>query len=242
MTGRRTPLKVRDVMSEHVVTATPETPFKELASLLAREGVSALPIIGDNGRPMGIVTEADLLPKTAQRSASASLLESARHYRERLAKAAALTAGELMTSPIVMVQPDVPVAHAAQTIHARHVKRLPVVDEAGRLVGIVTRGDLLKVFLRPDEELHEEVTSLLTAAARRFGLHRLDVSVSEGVVTLAGEVEARSQVQAVERAVRRLDGVVNVDNRLEHRLDDREPFQVLIDWAGNSILRWHRLE
>jgi CBS domain-containing protein len=226
MTGRRTPLKVRDVMTEHVVTATPETSFKELARLLAREGVSALLIIGDNGRPVGIVTEADLLPKTAQRSA-ASLLESARHYRKRLAKAGALTAGELMTSPIVMVQPDVPVAHAAQTMHARYLKRLPVVDETGRLVGMVTRGDLLKVFLRPDEELREEVTSLLTAAAPRFGLHRLEVSVSEGVVTLAGE--ARSQVRAVERVVHRLDGVVAVDNRLEHRLDDREPFEVLID-------------
>jgi CBS-domain-containing membrane protein len=149
---------VRDVMTREVVTVDERASFKEVATLIAEHRVSALPVLDGKGRVVGIVSEADLLLKEefAEKPTKDRLFQS-RRQRETRAKAAGDTAAELMTSPAVTVGPDASVAEAARLLHRHGVKRLPVVDPAGPLLGIVSRADLLKVFLHSDADIAREV-------------------------------------------------------------------------------------
>jgi CBS domain-containing protein len=151
---------VRDVMTTEVVTAEPSTPFKEIAARLAQHRISAVPVVDAARRVLGIITEADLLLKQEHPDpkADVSLIWTRRRRRER-AKAAAAVAGKLMTAPAATVAPTSTITEAARRMHTAGVKRLPVVDETGRLVGIVSRADLLKVFTRPDEAIRSQIIS-----------------------------------------------------------------------------------
>ncbi|WP_329267792.1 CBS domain-containing protein [Streptomyces sp. NBC_01451] len=202
------PYTVSDVMTHTAVAVGSEASFKEIVELLDQWKVSALPVLAGEGRVVGVVSEADLLPKEEFRDTDEG------EPAER-AKAAALTAGELMSSPAVTVHADASVAEAARIMARRHVKRLPVVNGVGLLQGVVSRGDLLKVFLRSDEELADEI--------RRSVLGRLPVTtsltvgVTEGVVTLGGLLPDRTLVPIVARAVRAVEGVVDIKLELTHR-------------------------
>lgn len=200
---------------------TPETSFKEAVELLRSKRVSGLPVVDQNGQLVGIVTEADMLNKVEKREPDAYVLESKMHRLDR-SRAAALDVASAMSREVTSVRPDLPVARAAREMHMRGFKRLPVVDESGRLVGIVSRGDLLKVFLRGDDELAAEVRRILDQAEAGFGGHRLRVSVSGGVIELAGTFDSKSRLDATLRAVAAVDGVIGIRNRMVFEVEDAE--------------------
>ena len=212
---------VRDVMTTSVITVRGDTPFKEMAAMLASSRVSGFPVIDQAGKVIGVVSETDMLIKEADQAGHPGLLAGLRRSRDR-EKAAGVTAAQLMTSPPITVGPDEPVQHAAFLMYDRAVNRLPVVDEAGHLVGIVSQVDVLSVFSRPDEEIRRDVTGRLA----RQGLpmtnpERLQVTVRDGIVILSGRPETGQAGRDIIEAVRHIDGVIAVrdqmstaDNRL----------------------------
>ncbi|MGW0821659.1 CBS domain-containing protein [Streptomyces sp. NPDC002845] len=204
------PYTVSEVMTHTVVAVGRDAPFKEVVELMQEWKVSALPVLEGEGRVVGVVSEADLLPKEEFRSAD----DREGRPAERI-KAAAVTAGELMSSPAVTVHADASLAEAARIMARRRVKRLPVVDRIGMLEGVVSRGDLLKVFLRSDEEIAEEVRH--DVLGRLPITTDLTVTVVEGVVTLGGSLPERGLVPVVARAVRAVEGVVDTRLDLVHR-------------------------
>lgn len=214
-------LTVASVMTKKVVTVTPQTSFKEAVQLLRSKRVSGLPVVDSAGKLVGIVTEADLLNKAEKREPDAYVLESKKHRLDR-SRAAALDVASAMTHEVTSVRPEFPVARAAREMHARGFRRLPVVDEQGNLVGIVSRGDLLKVFLRSDADLGAEAGRILEEAEQRLGGHALRATVSGGIVDLAGRFESRNRMDATLRAVANIDGVIGIRNHLVFDVDDRE--------------------
>jgi CBS-domain-containing membrane protein len=186
-------------MTRDVACAREDTPFKELVRLLASWRVSAVPVVDSRGRVLGVVSEADLSKPEQPARPVARLLSVRRRRRER-AKAEATVAAELMTRPAVTVDPQATVTEAARRMHRAGVKRLPVVDVVGRLVGIVSQVDLLTSFLRPDEELRREVVEDVIFGDLLMAPDRFDVDVQDGVVTLQGRCERRSLIPTVVRA------------------------------------------
>ncbi|HEY8681316.1 MAG TPA: CBS domain-containing protein [Candidatus Dormibacteraeota bacterium] len=212
--------KVRSVMTARPVVAVESTGFKEIAGLLAEYRISALPVVDEAGRLVGVVSEADLLLKeTFGVRANHRLVESGRARRER-AKAGALVARDLMTSPAVTIGTEAPIAEAARVMHDRGVKRLPVVDEDGRVVGIVTRSDLLRIFLRPDAMIREDVVEGLIVKALWMDPNTIQVTVTGGVVDLSGQVDRKSDIRILTNLVGGLDGVVGVVEKLRFSYDD----------------------
>jgi CBS domain-containing protein len=213
---------VDSVMTAEVVTVRPSTPFRDLVRLLERHRISALPVVDDAGRPVGIVSEADLLVKEGypHGAQDAGLVDGVR-YRRRLSKALGATAAEVMAAPVLTVAVGASVVDAARLMVREGVKRLPVVDEEGKLAGIVTRADLLKVFLRPDPAIGWEVEHDVVRERLGFAPGSVGIEVRDGVVSLRGEVERRSQVPALIRHVQAVEGVVEVDAQLTWRIDDQ---------------------
>ncbi|MET9294711.1 CBS domain-containing protein [Streptomyces sp. NPDC003077] len=205
--GARGPHTVSDVMTHTVVAVGRDAPFKEIVQTMEQWKVSALPVLEGEGRVVGVVSEADLLHKEEFRDSDPSRGEQRQRLAD-LAKAGALTAGELMSSPAVCVHADAALAQAARIMAVRHVKRLPVVDAEGLLQGVVSRSDLLKVFLRSEEELAAEVHG--EVVDRLFPGQDVAVAVDEGVVTLTGKVRDGSLIPVAARLVRAVEGVVDV--------------------------------
>ncbi|MFI0819358.1 CBS domain-containing protein [Streptomyces sp. NPDC021098] len=205
-----TPHIVGDVMTRTVVAVGRDAPFKEIVQTLGQWHVSAMPVLEGEGRVIGVVSEADLLPKEEFRGSDPDRPEQLRRLPD-LAKAGAVTAEELMSTPAVTVHTDATLAEAARTMAVRRVKRLPVVDAEGKLQGIVSRGDLLKVFLRADEDIEEEVRrTVVSYLFPRLG-HAVHVAVDEGVVTLSGELGDTTLIPVAARLVRAVEGVVDVE-------------------------------
>jgi CBS domain-containing protein len=200
-------------MTTRVITARPSTGYKELARLLNEHAVSALPVVdvvGDERRLVGIVSEADLLAKKGPKYPEA-------RSRGDEARAEALTAADLMTSPAVTVQPGDSLAQAARLMHRKKVKRLPVMNAKGRLVGVVSRSDLVKPFLRSDESIRQEIQNDVLVRTLHLDPAAVQVSVDEGVVKLDGELESKRLVAVLRRLVRSMEGVVGVEDRLTSR-------------------------
>jgi CBS domain-containing protein len=212
-------LTVGAVMTQTVVTVTPETSFKEAVRLLRQRRVSGLPVVDGKGNLVGIVSEADLLNKVEKRDLDAYLLESRPHRLDR-ARSAALDVASAMSHDVITVRPDFSVALAAREMHTRGFKRLPVVDENGKLVGIVSRGDLLKIFLRSDRELRSDIRRVLDSAQIKLGGRGLKATVSGGIVDLTGNFESKTRLEAIVRAIGEIDGVVGVRSKLAFDVDD----------------------
>ncbi|OKK03729.1 hypothetical protein AMK26_20085 [Streptomyces sp. CB03234] len=199
------PHTVSDVMTHTAVAVGSRASYKEIVELMNQWKVSALPVLAGEGRVIGVVSEADLLPKEGYRVDEEIL-------RDRpladTAKASAVYAEDLMSSPAVTVHADATIAEAARIMARRHVKRLPVVDGLGLLEGVVSRSDLLKVFLRSDEDMATEIRN--TVLPDLPATARMDVAVEDGVVTLGGELRDRALVPLLARAIRAVEGVVDI--------------------------------
>ena len=220
---------VKDLMTTSVVTVEPATPFKEIVARLAQHRVSAVPVVDDQGRVLGVVSEADLLLKEEHPGPDADLpLIWTRRRRAEHDKAAAAAARDLMTIALVYISPEATAAQAARRLHTAQVKRLPVVDTRGRLVGIISRADLLKVFNRPDAAIRREIIDEVIVGEFMMDPDRFFIHVSDGVVVLQGRVERRSLLPHLVRAVHSVEGVVRVEDRLAYDLDDRDAGPVLV--------------
>jgi CBS domain-containing protein len=204
---------VKDVMTTEVVAVRLETTFKELAAVLRRYRVSALPVVDDAGRVIGVVSEADLLAKEALADPGpvAELV-----HRKDVRKAGGLTAGDLMSSPPVTASPDDPVGQAARMMHFMRVKRLPVVNSGGQLVGIVSRADVLAVFDRTDEDIHKDIVDGILLHEYLVDPRQFGVTVESGVVTMEGTPETAAFGHALIRKVRHVPGVVAIRDRLSY--------------------------
>ena len=214
---------VKDLMTTQVVTVGPAAAFKKIAARLAEHRVSAVPVVDDDGRVLGVVSEADLLLKEefTDPDQDLPLFWTERRRLER-GKAAGTTARDLMSVALVSISPDATVAEAARRMHAAGVKRLPVVGEGGRLVGIVSRGDLLKVFNRTDQAIRREIMDDVIVGEFTMDPNRFFIHVDDGVVVLQGRVERHSLLPYLFRAVHAVEGVVRVENRLAYDLDDED--------------------
>lgn len=215
--------KVSSVMTpaDEVVSVRADASYKQIAALMAQHRISGLPVLDAEGQVIGVVSEADLLAKQSVMEPRQMPLIAGR--KERLASAAkgeATTADRLMTAPPVTVGLNEDVVHAARLMEKHHVKRLPVTDDRGRLAGIVSRRDILRLFLQSDADICEEVTEDVILGALWVDPTELAVEVTDGVVHLHGEVETRSLAELIGRLARRTDGVVDVDNHLTYARDD----------------------
>lgn len=216
--------KVGNVMTSDVVRVREAASFKQVASLLAQHRVSGLPVVDDDEKVVGVVSESDLMARQArdERVGSRRRLLLSPASRRMAAKSEALTAGQLMSTPPVTVHADDSIAYSARAMAEHRVERLPVLDEEDRLVGIVTRRDVLQVFLRPDADIREEVVREVVVNTLWLTPPAVDVSVQDGVVTLDGTLDRESEVSIAGSATARIDGVIAVDNRLTGQIDDAE--------------------
>jgi len=204
---------VADVMTTRVIAVRRSADFKQIVSVLRRYRVSALPVINEAGRVVGVVSEADLLCKEADARPAAGLIRLRWKLGEE-SKANAVTAGQLMTSPAVTIHPGAPVFVAARVMQERRIKRLPVVGRDGVLIGIVSRADVLSVYERADSDILAEVLEIM---ASEFGLEagQFAVTVTAGIVTIAGPVGRQDTALELAARVRHADGVVAVRDRME---------------------------
>jgi CBS domain-containing protein len=204
-------LVVRDLMTQRVVSVGPHATLKQAAETLLDRGISGLPVVDEHGAVLGVLSESDIVAKTAQ----GAVLDELRTLVEGGAGGArtltAATAGEAMSTPPVTIGPDAPIADAARLLATSRVNRLPVI-EGGRLVGILTRADVVRSFARPDSEVWEEIRTDL--AEEPFGLDpdAIEITVEGGRVRLAGEVAGEATAELVAAHVRAIPGVVTVDS------------------------------
>ncbi|MEU9119966.1 CBS domain-containing protein [Streptomyces sp. NPDC048506] len=192
---------VADLMTPNVVVVQPGTPFREIAHLLEEYGITAVPVIDEDERPVGVVSEADLL----------------RRHTDKLGPS---TAEVMMTSPAVVARPEWSVVRAARMMEEKKVKRLPVVDDSGRLIGVISRRDLVQLFLRRDRAIQEEILEDVLPHTLGAAPSAITVEVSDGTVTLSGTLDRKSLVPIAVRLCESVDGVVEVVDRLTYALDD----------------------
>lgn len=211
------PYHVRDVMTTPVAAVSRRAPFKEIVAAMEQWRISALPVVDNDRRVVGMVSEADLLQKEAYRGHVPSRREQLLNL-DAIEKAGGTVAADVMTAPAICVSPEAPLAEAARTMVRHRVKRLPVVDPDGRVIGLVSRGDLLGVFLVADAQLATEVRRELAEGLPPGTDPRgITVSVTHGVVSLEGETEDAGIVPVAARLARAVEGVVDVDCRIHGR-------------------------
>ncbi|RXS83729.1 CBS domain-containing protein [Streptomyces sp. TM32] len=192
---------VADLMTPHAVVVQRGTTFKEIARLLDEYEITAVPVVDEDEQVVGVVSEADLL-------------------RRQIAKLGSTTAEAIMTSPAVVARPGWSVVEAAKLMEQKKVKRLPVIDDAGRLIGVISRSDLVRLFLRRDRAIQEEVLEEVLTRTLGVPPSTVTVDVSNGTVTLTGTLERTSLVPIAVRMCESVDGVVEVIDRLTAERDD----------------------
>ncbi len=216
-------MKVRDIMTTDPIRVTDDTRLKEAARVMVRNHVSGLPVVDASGKLVGVVSEGDFLRQEASRDRTheVSLLD-ALFGEEELEVASAETVGEVMSRNVVTITPEATVGEAARVMARRNVKRLPVVDLDGELVGIMSRADVVNAFTKPDDVIEDEVREDIVRRLLFLDPDSITVSVSDGVVTLEGELENRTEAQLIEELTRRIAGVVKVHSHLGYKIDDRK--------------------
>ncbi|MGI5466636.1 CBS domain-containing protein [Streptomyces sp. CA-132043] len=214
---------VSDVMNRDVVTAESGMTFKDIARLLAQHRVSGVPVVDGDGKVLGVVSETDLMARQAvqddERPRRFPRLPFGGTHAVQT-KSHASTVADLMTEPAITVGPRQSLAEAARVMARHHCNRLPVIDAEGRLMGIVTRGDLLGVFLRSDDDIRKEVVDEVLVRTLWLEPRTIDVSVHGGTVTLSGTLQRRSEIPLALRLTSRIDGVVDVIDHLGYQEDD----------------------
>ena len=216
-------MKVKDVMTTAVRRVGPGATLKEAGALMSELRISGLPVVGPDGFVIGVVSEGDILFKEAGPAEKAGLLERlfSLPMPELAEKLAARTVGESMTSPAVTIGPDRPVSVAASLMIERNVKRLPVVDDAGKLIGILSRADLVRAFVRPDNEIAREIREDVLRRSLWVDPDFINVTVERGEVRLEGQIETQAEAEIIPRLVQRVPGVVSVLSKLRWP-DERE--------------------
>ncbi len=207
--------RVRDVMTTRVVAVKKTASFKEMIVRMRKARVSAFPVVDDAGLVIGVVSQTDMLNKEADLATGPGSLASVLRFRDH-EKAAGVTAAELMTSPPVTVGPDEPLAEAARIMRDRRLKRLPVISATGHLIGILSRGDVLGVFTRPDADIRREAAEEVIAETFLMDSRRFTVTVHDGIVTLTGRPETDQAARELVEAVRQIDGVIAVRDQLSY--------------------------
>lgn len=197
-------MHVRDLMTTDVVAVAPETSTRDAARMMFRYRVSGLPVVDAEDHVLGIITEGDFLEMELQRTDKGE---------------APGTVGEVMSHSVLSVSPDVEVMEAARYMHSHGVKRVMVIEE-GKMVGVLSRFDIVAAFTRPDDLIEDEIREDLIRRVLFVDPATVDVSVANGVVTFVGTIGTRTEARLVEELARRLDGVVGVENRLDWRIDD----------------------
>lgn len=212
-------MKVRDLMTTEPITTTPDAPLKEAARTMVREKVSGLPVL-ERGKLVGMVTEGDFLRQEADRDQPyrLSLLEAL--FGDGTSEPEAETVGEVMSSPVVTITPDATLSEAARVMSHRKVKRLPVVDEDGALIGIISRADVVNAFTKPDEVIEDEIREDIVRRLLFLEPDAIEVKVAGGVVSLSGELENRTEAHLLEELTRRIAGVIKVNSDLTYEVDD----------------------
>ncbi|WP_431934327.1 CBS domain-containing protein [Nonomuraea jabiensis] len=222
---------VQDIMTTEVASVNGSTPFKDIAEVLIAHGLSAVPVVDAENHVLGVVSEADLLCKEEFREryyAEGYELPMRAQLRHRLSeegpelrrKAAGDTAAQLMTAPAVTVPATVSAVTAARRMDEHGVKRLIVVDNDGTLQGVVSRRDLLKVFVRPDADIHRAIREDVLECSPWAQTAGVTVEVHQGVVTLSGWMSRRSEALLAVRLAAVVDGVVDVIDKLRWKHDD----------------------
>ncbi len=210
---------VKDVMTTRVIWVKKDATFREMATALHEHRVSAFPVVDDDQKVIGVVSEADMLNKEALDDEPGMISGILR--RRDQAKARGVTAGDLMTTAVAAVRPDDTVEHAAKLMYDRRVKRLPVTDENGRLVGIISRADVLSVFDRTDHDIYQEITNEVILGGFLANPSAFQVTVKDGIVMLAGRPETNETGHDIVRLVRHVQGVVAVRDRLNYPPPER---------------------
>jgi CBS domain-containing protein len=193
-------VNVVDLMTTEVIAVSRETGLRDAARLMFRNRVSGLPIVDDAGALVGIITEADFLR-----------LEVERHEGTR---GNGDTVGDVMSRGVVTVSPNVEIYEAAKIMAVQEIKRLPVVDEDNRLLGVISRSDIVSIFTRPDDVIEDEIREDLIRRVLFIDPDGVQVEVTNGVVTLSGQVATRSEARMLEELTNRLDGVLGVESKL----------------------------
>jgi len=215
---------VADVMSTNVISANPQDSFAQLAMMLRNAAIRAVPVVDDDDRLCGVVSEADLMAAVAHaEGGDARRWWRPRHIRRRSpqAKAGATTAAELMTTDVETVSPATRLPAAARTMMDRQLSWVPVCDEAGRVVGVLGRRDVLTVFLRDDASIRTEIVDDILRYVLLADPSAVQVEVAGGVVTLTGELDTRVDAQVAVRLTERVEGVAAVVDHLRYRTDER---------------------
>ena len=209
---------VNEVMTTHVVAVTEGASFRDIAVLLRQHQVSAFPVVDADGKVIGVVSEADMLPKEAllagfgNQPPAGAVAEPHNDF----AKAAGVTAASIMTRPPITITPDEPVTSAARLMYSCKVKSLPVVTEHGHLIGIISRADVLSVYCRPAAEIEREITQDLIMTAFRADPSSFAVTVKDGIVTVGGRPQTAQQARNILAGVWHVEGVVSVRDRLTY--------------------------
>lgn len=215
-------MKVKDVMTRDVITVGSATPLREVARMLARARISGLVVVDEAGAPLGIVSEGDLLAKQLSRPSTGSALEwifGEQRDPEELRRRSATTAGEAMSSPAVTLEADRPLREVAALMVDRDVNRLPVMAD-GAMVGIVTRSDMVRAYLDLDAEIASTIRDQVLHRTMWLDPSSFDLTVNDGHVEIAGQVDRRSTAGIIERLIGVVDGVASVDADLRWGFDD----------------------
>ncbi|MGS2644597.1 CBS domain-containing protein [Streptosporangium sp. LJ11] len=215
-------MKVREIMGAVAIAVRPEATFTEMVDAMRRFKVGALTVIDADDHPIGVVADDDLLLKETDSGARTGSVFDSRKRRQEHRKAAGGTARQIMTTPAITITKDATVRDAARLMHRHRIKQLPVIDAVtGRFTGTVHQSDLLKIFVRPAEEIEREVTEICERLA--VNPETMTVGVEAGVLTLRGRIAFRSQIAPLVAAAREIDGVLDVENALTCRSDDLAP-------------------
>jgi CBS-domain-containing membrane protein len=210
---------VKDVMSTHVIAVRQNASYKEMAAMLHEQRVSAFPVIDDDNKVIGVVSEADLLTKQALEGTVPRTMDLSLTTESMRSRTNAITATNLMTKPTVTIGPEETVTHAARLMFDQRVKRLPVVSEDGTLIGILSRADVLSVYSRPDAEIQNQVTQHLMLGTFGYDPCTFTITVRDGIVTIEGTPETSRVGHDIVDAIRHMEGVVFVRDRLSYPMD-----------------------
>ena len=215
-------MRVVDLMASDVISVRRETTLRDAARLMVEKGISGLPVTDEDGTLVGVVSEGDFLRKEVDRGdlMGRGLLGVLFDNRDSLAEAE--NVGEVMAENLFTVSPDATLVEAARTMTTHGVKRLPVVTREGKLVGVISRRDIVAAFTRPDELIEDEIREDILARLLFLDPTLLEIEVKGGIVEISGELPTRTDTRLLEAMVQRTDGVIRADINVTWKVDDTQ--------------------